>query len=77
MKAALIRVSLPVLERMLCLNKIKITRVRQTWEQENARSMQLMIEGDGLFEVPEGSPIPEVMLEMEIKDGQIMSSKII
>ena len=79
MKVAVVRVSLPVLERQLCLDKIgiKITRVRQTWEHENAREMELMIEGDDLFEMGDGSPIPKVMLELTVEDRHIVSSKII
>ena len=78
MRAAVVRVSLSELERQLCLDKIgvKITRVRQTWEHENAQMMELMIEGDDLFEVLPGHPIPEVLLEMT-SGSHLVSTKII
>ena len=66
MKAAIVRVSLTVLEQILGLSKIdiKISRVRQTWEEEQAGRFEILIEGDSLKEVIECGEFPEVMLEM-------------
>ena len=78
MNAVIIKVSLPILEKMLCLNKInlRITRVRQTWEDELGQQMELMLEGDSLDECDESRRIPVTVLEITTENNQIVSSKI-
>ena len=78
MKAAIVRVNLTALESMLGLSKIgiKISRVRQTWEEEQAGRFEILIEGDNLKEIIEGQPIPEVMLEMTTEAHLIKTTVI-
>ncbi|KKL63637.1 hypothetical protein LCGC14_2173120 [marine sediment metagenome] len=79
MNAVIIKVSLPILEKMLCLNKInlRITRVRQTWDDELVQQMELMLEGDSLDECDESRRIPIGVLEIKTENNQIVSSKVI
>ncbi len=78
MKAAIVRVSLTALESTLGLSKIgiKISRVRQTWEEEQAGRFEILIEGDILKEVIEGGEFPEVMLEMTT-EAHLIKTEII
>ncbi len=78
MKAAIVRVSLTALENTLGLSKIdiKIIKVRQTWEEEQAGRFEMLIEGDSLKMVSEGDLIPEVMLEMTTEPHLIKTTVI-
>ena len=78
MKAGIVRVSLTALEQTLGLSKIgiKISRVRQTWEEERDGRFEILIEGDSLKEVIEGQPIPEVMLGMTT-EAHLIKTEII
>lgn len=58
--------SLHNLEKWMKLDdiKVKVVRVRQTWEQERAGTVELLLEGSSLPITFEGQPFPIVQIEM-------------
>ena len=62
-KLAVIKVTLILLKNIMSLpNDIKITRLRQSWEQERDGVFEMLAEGESLPEVMEGQAIPEARI---------------
>lgn len=62
MRAKTATCTLRVLEDLLKLGNIKITRIRQNWEQEVSGQFEMLLESADFDEVPENSKFPEATI---------------
>jgi hypothetical protein len=73
-----VTISLELLREILKLpSHCKLTRVRQTWEQEGTSEMQVLVESLELEEVSPGHVIPEAKILIHFDAEGIETSELI